>query len=56
MSKLTVSYNNANIIDTSDDGSFTLTTKDKSMLDNIYIAFDSGPSEEYDGSFTYTAS
>jgi hypothetical protein len=56
VNQLTVSYNNENIINTTDNGSFTLATEGKLMLDNMYIAFESGPSEEYDGSFTYTAS
>lgn len=42
MGKLTVSYNNENIINTTNDGSFKLATKDKLMTDDISIVFESG--------------
>lgn len=40
MGKLTVSYDGDKIINTSQDGSFTLATKDKVLTDNVDIQFD----------------
>lgn len=42
MGKLTVSYNNNSIIDTTNDGSFTLATEGKLMADDVSVAFEGG--------------
>lgn len=41
MSKLTVSYNNQTVIDTTEDSSFTLATDGKLMSDDVSIEFES---------------
>lgn len=42
MGKLTVSYNNNSIIDTTSDGSFTLATSGKLMADDVGVEFEGG--------------
>lgn len=42
MGKLTVSYNNNSIIDTTSDGSFTLATEGKLMADDVGVEFEGG--------------
>ena len=42
MGKLTVSYNNENIINTTNGGSFTLATEGKLMADDVSVAFEGG--------------
>ena len=42
MGKLTVSYNNENIINTTDNGSFTLATEGKLMTNDVDITFEKG--------------
>ena len=42
MGKLTVSYNNNSIIDTTNDGSFTLATEGKLMADDVSVTFEGG--------------
>lgn len=42
MGKLTVSYNNQDIIDTTSDGSFTLATEGKLMADDVGVEFEGG--------------
>ena len=48
MGKLTVSYNNENIINTTDNGSFTLATEGKLMTNDVDIVFEGGGAP-YDG-------
>lgn len=56
MGKLTVSYDGDKIINTSQDGSFTLVTKDKVLTDNVDIQFDGdGWSDEEAFEHKYTA-
>ena len=42
MSRLTVTYNDGTLIDTTNDGSFTLATKGKLMTDDVGVAFERG--------------